>query len=210
MKTKIETQRNPALERLVYKIRDPVTGREEFRNCLERIGEYLGLEIAFELEQETRRIETLLGKEAEHRLLKDNPVLIGVLRAGLPLHYGMQRAFPESEAGFIGAMRDERTLKSKISYCAIPEIAGKTVILIDTMLATGGSLMDIAEMLKEKNPREIIVASAIASQKGLEKLRAYDPGLKIYTAAIDPILNEKGYIVPGLGDAGDRCYGEKL
>ena len=78
------------------------------------------------------------------------------------------------------------------------------------MLATGGSLIDIAEMLKEKKPRKIITASAIASQKGIERLSAYDPSLRIYTAVIDPILNEKGYIVPGLGDAGDRCYGEKL
>src|SRR3989338_597903 len=210
MKTKIKAQGGPALERLVYRIRDPETSREEFRNCLGRIGEYLGIEIARELEQEKRKITTSLGKEAEHRLLKEDPVLIGVLRAGLPLYYGMQRAFPESESGFIGAMRDEKTLKSKISYCAIPDISGKTVILIDTMLATGGSLIDIAEMLNEKKPRKIITASAIASQKGIERMSAYDPSLRIYTAVIDPILNEKGYIVPGLGDAGDRCYGEKL
>ncbi|MDP3882027.1 MAG: uracil phosphoribosyltransferase [Nanoarchaeota archaeon] len=209
MNTKSRIRKNPALERILYKIRDPATGREEFRSCLERIGEYIGVEISLELEQERKRITTSLGKETEHFLLKESPVLIGVLRAGLPLYYGMQKAFPESESGFIGTMRDEKTLKSHISYCALPDIEGKTVILIDTMLATGGSMIEIAEMLKEKNPRAIITASVIASRQGIERMRTYDSSLRIYSAVIDPILNDKGYIVPGLGDAGDRCYGEK-
>ncbi|MEI7718794.1 MAG: uracil phosphoribosyltransferase [archaeon] len=206
----MKTHTNPQLERLLYKIRNPNTGSEDFRSSLEKIGEYIGLEIANYLEVESVKIKTSLGRDVEHILLRESPALVTVLRAGIPLYNGLQKAFPESETGFIGAMRDERTLKSKISYCALPNIRDKIVILTDTMLATGGSLIDCAELIKQLSPRRIILASAIASQQGIKRINEYDGTIKVYTAAIDPELNENGYIVPGRGDAGDRCFGEKI
>ncbi len=206
----MERKRHPALERLLLRIRDPKTCGDEFRAALEKIGEYMGYEIASELEAERKEMTTCLGEQAEHYALKESPTLVTVLRAGLPLYQGLQRAFPESESGFIGAMRDEQTLKSKISYLALPNLRDRRVILADTMLATGGSIIDCIEILKQHNPRSICVVSAIASKQGIERILDYDSNLKIYTAAIDSKLNTKGYIVPGLGDAGDRCYGAKI
>jgi len=206
----MEIHTNPQMERLVYKIRDPNTRNEDFRNALEKIGEYIGLEIARELQTERKTITTILSREAEHHLLKESPTLITILRAGIPLYNGLHRAFPESETGFIGAMRDEKTLKSNISYCALPDIKDKIVILADTMLATGGSLIDCTELIRQRSPRKIILASVISSQQGIKRINDYDSKIKVYAAAIDSELNERGYIVPGLGDAGDRSFGEKI
>lgn len=200
---------NPQLERLLAIVRNQATRGEEFRATLEKIGEYLGYEIARRKETEQRSITTSLGETATHTLLKENPILIALLRAGLPIYNGLQKAFPEAEAGFIGTMRDEHTLKSKISYTALPLLTGKQVILADTMLATGGSLIDSIEFIKPQKPASITIIAAIASRQGMQRIHAYESGIEIYAAAIDPTLNAKGYIVPGLGDAGDRCYGVK-
>lgn len=202
--------KNPILEQHLYNIRNPETQRKEFRESLERIGECLGLEIARKLETEKRTIQTSLGKKAYHKLIGDQLVLIGILRAGIPLLYGLQRTFPYAETGFVGAMRNEKTLEAEISYIAIPDLKGKTTILADTMIATGGSIIDTIKQLKRYNPKEIIIAGVIASRKGLRKIKDYDRKIKVYTAATDPLLDENGYIVPGLGDAGDRSFGEKI
>jgi|SRR3989344_5166319 len=202
-------KKHPTLERLTLKIRNRDTGRENFREALEKIGEYIGYEIARTLETEKRETKTCMGETATHYPNKGGITLITIFRAGLPLYQGLQKTFPEAESGFIGAMRDEKTLKSKISYLALPALEGKTILLADTMLATGGSIIDCIEILKQQKPKEIRVVAAIASKKGIERIKTYDPNLKIYSAAIDYKLNEKGYIIPGLGDAGDRCFGRK-
>jgi len=202
--------KNPILEQLVYKIRDSKTDSAQFRNNVEEIGMHLGIGIARTMQTKKMEITSVLGKEASHEIIDENPVLIGILRAGIPLYNGLQRAFPEAEAGFIGAMRDETTLKAEISYLAIPEIKDRAVILADTMIATGGSVIDSINLLREYKPSEIRVAGAIASEKGIAQIRKSFLDVRINVAAIDPILNEKGYIVPGLGDAGDRAYGEKI
>jgi uracil phosphoribosyltransferase len=199
--------RNPQLERLVYELRNPQTRSKDFR---EAIGEYLVIEIARNLETKEQGITTLLEREAKHKLLREQPTLIGILRAGISLYNGLQRAFPEAESGFIGAARDEKTLKAVISYIAIPRIEERTAILADTMLATGGSLIDSIEAIKKHKPGRIIIASAIASEKGIRRIQDYDSRIRIYAAQIDPELNDQGYIMPGLGDAGDRCYGQKI
>jgi len=206
----MEKQTNPQLEALVYKMRDPETNNKDFRETTEKIGEYLGIEIARDLETQPREIRTVLGATATHNLLAQQPVLIPILRAGIPLYQGLQRAFPEAEAGFIGAMRNEETLQPEISYLALPNLEGKTAILADTMIATGGSLVETIRLLQEHNPERILVAGAIAAQQGIQRIQTEFPGTRIYTAATDPTLNEKGYIVPGLGDAGDRCFGRKI
>lgn len=197
------------LNELVYKIRDPETDFFEFRFVLRKIGEYLALDVLNELEKKPVSIQTLTGATAYHNVVTEKPVLVTILRAGLPLTLGVQVVFPDSEVGFLAMSRDEETLLAKTDYVALPYMEDKPVILIDTMLATGGSLCGAIEILKEYGCGQIYVIAAIAAQEGLENVYLHYPDVQIYSAAIDPILNDRGYIVPGLGDAGDRSYGEK-
>ena len=197
------------LDPWVYEIRDPETGKEKFRQALTKIGEYLGLEALSELPTECVEVQTLTGATAKHHLCSEDPVLVTILRAGIPLCIGVQNIFPESEVGFIAMSRDEETLKAKIDYVGVPDVEGKCVIIIDTMIATGGSMLDAIKIVEARTPKKIIVIGAIASEFGIASIMEHNSEIKIFAAAIDPQLNEKGYIVPGLGDAGDRAYGRK-
>ncbi len=198
-----------AIERLVYEIRDPKTDSAHFRKALESIGEYLALQALEELEGHERRVTTLTGVEAVHYLVDEKPVLATIMRAGLPLNAGVQKVFPDSEVGFFAMSRNEETLKADVSYVALPDMRGKTVILSDTMLGTGGSLLNAIQRIETLQPKRIIVIAAIASHRGIDQILKHDSKILIFAAAIDPELNHKGYIIPGLGDAGDRCYGKK-
>jgi uracil phosphoribosyltransferase len=198
-----------AIDRLVYQIRDPQTGAADFRNALEKIGEYLADDVLYELETKECTVTTLTGAEATADLVCEKPVLVTILRAGLPLNYGLQKVFSDSEVGFIGMARNEETLKADINYIALPEMEGRTVIISDTMLATGGSFLDAIKIVEAYKPKKIICVAAIASEPGIARIEAYNPDIEVITAAVDPILNDVGYIVPGLGDAGDRAYGNK-
>ena len=194
---------------LVYEIRNPETHAEQFRQALEKIGEYLALEVLEEMSKSEKKIRTLTGTEANHLLVDEHPVLITILRAGLPLNNGVHKVFKSSPVGFLAMSRDEETLKAKLDYVALPTIANQTVIFTDTMLATGGSLLDAIKVIEQFHPKRIFVISAIASEPGIANvLKAY-PQVKIFAAVTDPKLNEKGFVIPGLGDAGDRSYGLK-
>lgn len=197
------------LHQLAYEIRDPHTDSLHFRKNLERIGEYLALNVLNELQTKEVSIRTVLGVEAKHSLIEEMPVLVTILRAGLPLNAGVQKVFPQAEVGFLAMSRNEETLKAKVEYVALPDIRGRTLILVDTMLATGGSLLDAIQILDQYAPKKIFIISAIASAPGIDRIHKQYPNIKILAAAIDADLNEKGYIVPGLGDAGDRLYGKK-
>jgi uracil phosphoribosyltransferase len=196
-------------DQLVFAIRDPQTKAGDFRGSLEKIGEYLALEVLQELPTEGKTVQTLTGAKADHHLVKEKPVLFTILRAGLPLLMGIQKIFPDSEVGFFAISRNEETLQPTTSYVAMPDVTGKVVVIADTMLATGGSFLDAIKIIKKQSPKKIILVSAIAAKGGMDRILAYDADIRILAAAIDPTLNEKGYIVPGLGDAGDRCYGYK-
>lgn len=198
-----------SIDHLVYDIRKPETQAPRFRECLEKIGEYLALDVADHLPTQEVEIKTLTGGIAKHRLLNESPVLVTILRAGLPLVAGVQRVFPNSEMGFIAMSRNEETLKAEVSYIAIPDIKDKCVIIADTMLATGGSFLDAIRILELGQPKKMIVVAAIASEFGVSQILNYNPNIELYIGATDPSLNDKGYIIPGLGDAGDRCYGSK-
>ena len=209
-------ERNPVLERLLLELRDPSTDRPSFRRALQAVGYHLGTEVAKDLPTERRGVRTLMGKDAYHDVVAEDPALICLLRAGLPLYQGVQDAFPYAEAGFIGTSRDEGTLRSRIDYVAIPEIKDKTVLLIDTMLATGGSVSDVAALINPLSEaalfvrpyaERVIVVGAFGSLEGVTRLKK--EGLEVYAAVVDPELNFYGYILPGLGDAGDRCFGKK-
>jgi uracil phosphoribosyltransferase len=198
-----------ALDHFVYQIRDPETCAKDFRLALEKIGEYLALEVREKLDHETVEIETLLGKTASHSKVVMPPVLVTILRAGVPLCTGVQNVFPDAEVGFIAMSRNEETLQADVEYVAIPDLKDKDVVLVDTMIATGGSIIDALKLIEMHSPSRVIVVGAIASQPGIERIHRDYPAVEVIAAAVDPSLNEKGYIVPGLGDAGDRSYGHK-
>lgn len=199
---------NPLLEERVLRLRDPQTKAPQFRETLKEIGYMLGLDISRDLATRKQDVYTQMNERASHDVVMQNPVLLCLLRAGLPLYLGLQDAFPHAQAGFVGTARDERTLKSTISYEGIPDLHDQDVIVIDTMIATSGSMLDAIANITHHAPRRIIVAGAIASEYAIAQLESQN--FPFYVAAIDPTLNDRGFIVPGLGDAGDRCYGEKV
>jgi uracil phosphoribosyltransferase len=205
------------IDHLLTEVRDQArqVDRARFRAYLSKIGFLLGYEISKSLAWQPSEGETVLAKFHSHEL-KDSPVLIGVLRAGLPLLEGLQMAFDQSDVGFLGAYRSYQSegddFEIAMDYVATPSLEGRDIILVDTMLATGKSLVKGIELLikQQGTPKTIYVASAIAAQPGVDYIISCLPQVKIYAAGVDQILNEHQYIVPGLGDAGDLAYGPKL
>ena len=188
-----------------------------FRNNIERIGELMAYEISKMLDYSVKQVNTPLDV-AEVSTPDDNIVLATVFRAGLPLHQGFLNIFDKARNAFVSAFRyyeDKECSKVgiKVEYLATPQLDNTTLILVDPMLATGGS-MELAyrAFTTKGQPKKLIMASIIAAQSGVDYLQELFPSddVVLYTAAIDPILNEHKYIVPGFGDAGDLCYGGKL
>ena len=184
-----------------------------FRRNMRRCGQVLAYEISKTLSYRIREIVTPLGNK-EVSLPENNILLICILRASLPFYEGFLDYFETAESGFIGAYRKEnagRELEIQMDYYAFPKIEGKTLIVIDPMLATGKSMVkSINELLKLGTPSKLIVASLICSQDGMDYLeKNTDMDLSFFTASKDPVLNDKSYIVPGLGDACDLAFGVK-
>jgi uracil phosphoribosyltransferase len=189
------------------------TDRMRFRRNMERIGEIAGYEISRLLPYEEKEIQTPLGI-ANSKLLKSQPVLATILRAGLPLHQGLLSVFDNADSAFISAYRKHRrdgSFEISMSYVTSPELENRILIISDPMLATGSSMVKTIQLLRaEGNPVEIHVVTAIACTVGIEYLRRALPTCKIWCGAIDDELTAKGYIVPGLGDAGDLSFGNKI
>jgi uracil phosphoribosyltransferase len=187
--------------------------RSRFRHNLERLGEIMAYEISRHLRYVPREVNTPLGKSTL-AVLENQPVLMTILRAGLPYYSGFQNFFEHADSGFVGAYRKETqtALEIKVDYFATPSLAGKDVILIDPMLATGRSAIDtLNELVKRGMPRKIYFASLVASPQGIEYVQQnssvpYD----IFAFSVDEKLNDQFYIVPGLGDAGDLSFGERM
>jgi uracil phosphoribosyltransferase len=185
-----------------------------FRRNLERIGEVFAYEISKVLDHRERSVKTPLGV-APTSVLKEQPVLATILRAGLPLHRGLLNYFDQAENTFISAYRkhdgDADRFEVEIEYLSSPSIEGKTVILCDPMLATGSSMVLAYQAMLERGvPRYVHVVVIIASTEGLEFARKNLPGnVTFWVGAVDPELTSRKYIVPGLGDAGDLAYGAK-
>lgn len=187
--------------------------RTRFRQNIERLGELMAYEISKKFDHQPSQVETPLGVSVVN-LSKANPVLITVLRAGLPYFIGFQNIFGEADCGFIGAYRkeSETDLTITLDYLATPSLEGRTVILVDPMLATGQSVIkSVNALVKHGVPKHVHIAALVAAPEGVELLRTT---LKVphdvWTWALDEKLNELHYIVPGLGDAGDLSFGEKL
>lgn len=187
--------------------------RMRFRRNLERIGEIAAYEISRRLEYEEKEVQTPLGI-SQCKVLKEQPVLATILRAGLPLHQGLLNYFDKADNAFISAYRKHNrdgSFEISLDYISCPELENRVVIISDPMLATGSSLVKTIQYLREEgHPREMHVVVAIACSVGIEYVLRSEPHVKIWCGAIDEELTAKGYIVPGLGDAGDLAFGTKV
>ena len=187
--------------------------RMRFRRNLERIGEAAAMEISKELSFVEKDIQTPLGISVS-KVLKDQPVLATILRAGLPLHNGLLNYFDKADNAFISAYRKHKkdgSFEISLDYISCPELENRVVIVSDPMLATGSSLVKTIQFLREEgHPSQIHIVVAIACTVGIEYVKRSEPGCKIWCGAIDDELTAKGYIVPGLGDAGDLAFGTKI
>ena len=210
---------NSILNQYVAEMRDVnVQGeRMRFRRNIERIGELMAYEISKDLDYSKKQIQPPLGI-AEASTPDDNVVIATVFRAGLPLHNGFLNIFDKAGNAFVSAYRyytdkEHRDLDVRIEYIATPDLTNKTVMLVDPMLATGESLELAWKAFTTKGiPSKLIIACIIASQPGVERIKRVFAGqdVTLWCGAIDPEIDEHSYIVPGLGDAGDLAYGEKI
>ena len=189
-----------------------------FRHNLERIGEMMAYEISKDLSYKETEVKTPLSP-CKCKCIAEEIVLATIFRAGLPLHQGFLNVFDKAENGFVSAFRyykdkECREVGVHVEYMASPDLTGKTLIIVDPMLAKGFSLeLAVDAFLKNGTPKRIIMASVIAAQEGVDhivKCFGDHEEVELWCAAIDPVLNERSYIVPGLGDAGDLAYGGKL
>lgn len=210
--------RNSILNQYVAEIRDVniQTERMRFRRNIERIGECMAYEMSKELTYSVKQVQTPLGV-APVSTPDEALVIATVFRAGLPLHAGFLNVFDRAGNAFVSAYRyykdkECRTIDVHIEYIATPDLTGKTLMLVDPMLATGES-MELAykAFLTKGRPARLLIACVIASRQGVEHLQRLfpDDDVQLWCAVIDPELNERSYIVPGLGDAGDLAYGDK-
>jgi len=187
--------------------------RMRFRRNLERIGEVAAYEISKVLPFVEQEIQTPLGI-AVHKVLKEQPVLATILRAGLPLHQGILNYFDQADNAFISAYRKHNkdgSFQISLDYVSCPELEDRVIIISDPMLATGASLVKTIHFLREEGrPREIHIVAAIACTVGIEYVKREEPKVTIWCGDIDDELTAKGYIVPGLGDAGDLAFGTKI
>ncbi len=213
---------NPALQNILLELRDRDTPPTRFCDLLEEAGFLLAYEASRELPLVKDSVLTPLGAKAEATRVRDEDVvIIAVLRAALPMALGARKLYRRASLGFIAAKRVEEKRRRQgerlvfdveTPYWSIGDMSGRHVILVDPMLATGSTLSRIIERLSEYDPAKIVAISLIATKQGIEALeeaaRRARVDLVIYSGALDPVLNEEGFIVPGLGDAGDRCFGQ--
>lgn len=210
-------KQNSVLNTFLKEIRDQDIQKDSmrFRRNLERIGEILSYELSKELSYSKEKIFTVLG-EKNLNVIHNDLVICSILRAGLPLHQGILNYFDTAENAFISAYRNhtknETDFDIKVEYFATPALDGKTLIIADPMLATGKSMVTVYEAIKKYGlPKKIHIVSVIGSEFGVNFIKNHFPkNTELWIADIDKILDEKGYIVPGLGDAGDLSYGPKL
>ena len=197
---------HPLIKDLVNKIRDVNLDSNLFRKYVGAIAKILLFEALNNENLEIREIETWIGKKEFGFLPEENYVFIPILRAGLPMLDGIIEIMPLAKAGFLAMKRDETTFKSILYYKRVPELRGKTAIILDPMVATGGSLHDAVEEIKKEKPKKIVTLNIVGVKEGLYYVSKSHPDIEIYIAQIDEKLNDQKYIIPGIGDAGDRAY----
>jgi uracil phosphoribosyltransferase len=197
---------HPLVGHLLTALRDSTTSPPVFRALTRRLTLALVLEATRDLSVESRAVRTPLEETEGSRLLP-NLVAIPILRAGLGMLEAVTDTFPDVAVGYIGLERDERTLQPTSYYEKLPALEGKPVLLLDPMLATGGSAVRAAVSIKAGNPSSLRMVCVVAAPEGVRAMEEAHPDVEIHAAALDRQLNEQGYILPGLGDFGDRLYG---
>lgn len=201
---------HPLIQHKLTHIRDKNTGTKEFRELVEEVAMLMAYEITRDLPLEEVEIETPVAPAKAKVLAGKKLGLIPILRAGLGMVDGILRLIPAAKVGHIGLYRDPETLQPVEYYVKLPtDIAERELIVIDPMLATGGSAAAALAALKKRGARSLKLMCLIAAPEGIARVQKEHPDVDIYAAAVDERLNEKGYIVPGLGDAGDRLFGTK-
>ena len=201
---------HPMIQHKLTIMRQKETGSKDFRQLLKEISLLMGYEITRDLPLTEVEIETPIRKMVARKVPGRKLAIVPILRAGLGMVDGLLDLVPVAKVGHIGLYRDETTHEPVVYYCKLPEdIQKRLVIVTDPMLATGGSSCDALDMLKECGCTNIKLMCLVAAPEGIAKVQATHPDVDIYVAAIDEKLNENAYIVPGLGDAGDRIFGTK-
>lgn len=201
---------HPLVQHKLSYIRDKDTGPKEFRELVEEVSMLMAYEVTRYLPLEDTEIETPICKTMTKTLSGKKIGVVPILRAGLGMVDGILKLIPAAKVGHIGVYRDPETLQPVEYYCKLPgDIAERDFIVVDPMLATGGSACAAIDFLKERGAVHIRLMGLIAAPEGLERVQKQHPDVEIYVAAVDECLNEHAYIVPGLGDAGDRLFGTK-
>lgn len=201
---------HPLIQHKITYLRDKNTGSKEFRELVEEIAMLMGFEVMRDLPLEEIEIETPITKTNSKVLAGRKLALVPILRAGLGMVNGVSALVPSAKIGHIGLYRDEETLEPHEYYCKLPSpIEERLIIVLDPMLATGGSAEAAINFVKKHGGKNIKFMCIIAAPEGIERLKKAHPDVDIYCGCLDEKLNENGYIIPGLGDAGDRIFGTK-
>lgn len=200
---------NPVTATLINHLRETKTDALRFRHIVNELSRLLVYEALKSESLQSYSITTWRGEETFYFLKEEDLIFVTILRAGLPMLESAIALFPKASSGFLAMKRDEHTHQSVLYYDRIPECKNKTVILVDPMVATGGSLCDAIAVVKSKLPKKIISLNIIGSPEGLSILEQKHPNIDIYITQIDEKLNDNMFIIPGLGDAGDRSYNTK-
>lgn len=201
---------HPLIQHKISRLRDKTTGTNEFRTLVSEIAMLMGFEALRDLPTELVEIETPIETTMQPMIAGKKMAIVPILRAGLGMVDGVLNLVPSAKIGHIGLYRDPETHEPHDYYCKLPEpIEQRTILVVDPMLATGGSGADAITMIKQHGGKNIKFMCIIAAPEGLERLHKEHPDVQIYVGALDRQLNENAYICPGLGDAGDRIFGTK-
>lgn len=207
--SKVIVLNHPLINHKMAKIRDKNTGTKEFRESVSEVGGLITYEITRDFQTVEKTIETPIC-EMQAKELAKQIVIVPILRAGLGMVEGIHNIIPTAKIGHIGLYRDEVSLEPQVYYSKFPEIIKDSVVLVvDPMLATGGSASKAIEIIKKTGAKDIRYVGLVGCPEGVKRIQDDHPDVAIYLAALDSHLNEKGYIVPGLGDCGDRLFGTK-
>ena len=206
----IHVMDHPLVAHKLTIMRDKDTSVKEFRELVSEIGMFIAYEATRDLPLTTKEVETPICKAELPTLAGKKFAVVPILRAGLGLVEGVLRMVPSARVGHIGMFRDEETLEPHVYFCKMPsDIADRDILIVDPMLATGGSAAEAIAEMKKRGCKNIKLMVLVAAPEGIECVRKAHPDVHIYAGAVDKCLNDRGYIVPGLGDAGDRIFGTK-
>jgi uracil phosphoribosyltransferase len=207
---KIHVMDHPLIQHKLSLIRDKETGSKEFRELVEEVALLMAYEVTRDLPLKEVHIETPVGKATTKVISGKKVGIIPILRAGLGMVDGMLKLIPAAKVGHIGLYRDPKTLEPVKYYCKLPsDVKERDLIIIDPMLATGGSASAAIRFIKQMGVKSVKLVCLIAAPEGIERIEEDHGDVEIFVAAVDKCLDEHGYIVPGLGDAGDRLFGTK-